>query len=173
VPALVLALAACGSPVETAGPAAATIPRGWSTVQTTTHELELTLPPWLGVFDNVGAIFANEPPAPGGSIETQLMASGPGPDQPDRGEDLVAWLDRKLADTGSGIPRITSVALPAGAALRYERVDRAGTPLEWHLVAWVIATPTGFAYLQIDGSPNGWRRHVGDFDTIAALLRSR
>ncbi len=172
--ALVLVLAACGGRGPSEVPAAAaTIPPGWVTVRSATGELELTLPPWLVPFDNMDPIFANEPPAPGAQIAMQLMAIGAGSvDTPSSG-DVAAWIDAKLKDVGSGVPVITRVGLPAGPAMRYERIDRAGTPREWHIVAYGIRTPSGYAYLQIDGSPDGWRRRSSDLEWIAQLLRAR
>jgi hypothetical protein len=142
-------------------------------VSTAAGDVQLTLPPWLVPFDTVGAIFANEPPAPGAPIALQLMATGArSPDAPSSG-DVAAWIDQKLKDVGSGVPVITRIGLPAGPAVRYERIDRAGTRDEWHFVAYGIRTASGYAYLQIDGSPDGWRRRARDFEWIAQLLRAR
>jgi hypothetical protein len=167
------AIAACSGTSATPepAPAVATVPPGWVTVSTSTRGLQLTLPPWLIPFDNVNVIFANEPPPPGGPIAVQLRASGPSIDGPRAGEDVARWFDATLADAGAGAPMVTRVALPAGPAVRYERIDRAGTIQEWHFLAYGISTPSGFAYVIIDGSPGGWRRRAADFEWIARLLR--
>jgi len=164
-------LAACSPSTPAPAPAAATVPPGWATVSTSTRGVQLTLPPWLIPFDTVNAIFANEQPPPGGSIAVQLRASGPTVDGPAPGQDVAGWLDSYLADPGSGVPVVTAITLPAGPAVRYERIDRAGTHDEWHILAYGITTPRGFAYLVIDGSPDGWRRRAADFEWIARLLR--
>ena len=65
------------------------------------------------------------------------------------------------------------VQLPTGSAIRYERVDRAGTALEWRFLVFAIRTATGVAYLQIDGTPAGWAARSPSFDLIAQLLRTR
>lgn len=152
-------------------PAIATVPPGWVTVSTSMPGVTLTLPPWLVPFDTLNVIFANEPPPPGGPIAIQLRASGPSIDGPAGGQDVVKWFDSTLADPGSGAPAVTRVLLPAGPAIRYERIDRAGTRNEWHILAYGITTPSGFAYVIIDGSPEGWRRRAADFESIGRLVR--
>jgi predicted small lipoprotein YifL len=171
---LVAVLAACGGRGPSEVPAAAaTIPPDWVTVTSATGDLQLTLPPWLVLFDTVGAIFANEPPAPGAAIALQLVAYGAGSaEQPPSG-DVAAWIDQKLRDVGSGVPSISRVVLPAGPTVRYERIDRAGTRNEWHILAFGIKTPSGYAYLQLDGSPDGWRRRASELEWIAQLVRAR
>jgi hypothetical protein len=95
-PVLVVALvvAACGSQVMSPAPAAQVpvAPDDWVVVSTAGAELQMTLPPWLGVFDNSGAIFASEAPPPGTTeIPIQLMAVPPGMDAaPEAGGDLLA-----------------------------------------------------------------------------------
>lgn len=172
---VVAVVAACGGRGPSEAPAAvATVPPDWVTVSSAGGDLQLTLPPWLVPFDTVGAIFANEPPAPGAPIALQLMALGAGSaEQPASADAAAAWIDAKLRDVGSGMPVVTRVGLHAGPAIRYERIDRAGTRDEWHIVAYAIRTASGYAYLQIDGSPDGWRRRASELDWIALLLRAR
>lgn len=181
---IVLALAGCGSDAPTATPERTTwsAPADWKVVTTDTGDLQLTLPPWLGVFDNRGAIFANEPPPPiGGEIPIQLLAMGPDrAAQLEFDDDHVAWIELHVsgqpqgaANPGEGLPSITRVQLPAGLATRYVRIDRPGTPLEWRFLVFAIQTPTGLAYLQIDGTAVGWATRSADFDHIALLLRTR
>ena len=172
--ALSVAVAGCVGLAPSEAPApASTVPPDWVAVRTDGGDVQLLLPRWLEPFDTLNAIFANERPAPGGSIAVQLMASGPGSEQPPASLDVVTWIDVRLRDIGSGIPMVTRIALPAGPAVRYERIDRAGTPDEWHLLVYAIKTPTGYAYLQMDGSPDGWRRRASEFESIAMLLRAR
>ncbi len=174
--ALISVLAACGGREPSAAPTPApaeTVPPDWVTVRSDGGDLQLTLPPWLVSFDTVGAIFANEPPVPGAPIALQLMATGAGSGDTPSSGDVAAWIDRKLHDVGSGVPVVTQVSLPAGLAIRYERIDRAGTRDEWHIVAYGIRTASGYPYLQIDGSPDGWRRRASELDLIAQLVRAR
>ena len=170
------ALAGCGAapPSPAAAPTTA-IPEGWITVSTAGAEIQLTLPPWLVVFDNANAIFANEAPPPGeNEIPIQLMAVPPGIDaDPAPGEDLVAWIDARLDDPGKGLPLVTEVSLPAGTAVRYERIDRAGTPTAWHILAFAMQTRSGAVYLVIDGQPDAWPARAEDIERIPLLLRVR
>jgi hypothetical protein len=178
-PVLVVALvvAACGSQVMSPAPAAQVpvAPDDWVVVSTAGAELQMTLPPWLGVFDNSGAIFASEAPPPGTTeIPIQLMAVPPGMDAaPEAGGDLLAWLDTRLEDPGKGVPVVTEVNLPAGPAIRYARLDRAGTPTEWQILAFAIRTPSGVAYLMIDGLPSAWPAHADEIERIPFLVRVR
>ena len=65
---------------------------GWVTVSTTGAEIQLTLPPWLQVFDNINAIFANEAPAQGeNEIPIQLMAVPPGIDVRSLVRGMTSW----------------------------------------------------------------------------------
>lgn len=168
-------VAACGSQAAAIEPPAAppaAIPEGWVTVSTMGGELQITLPPWLLVFDNNGAIFANEAPQPGeNEIPIQLMAEPPGIDSdPGPGGDLVAWIDARLDDPGKGVPLVTRVSLPAGPAVRYERLDRAGTPTAWRILAFGIQSRTGAVFLVLDGLPNAWLAHAADIEQIPFLL---
>lgn len=177
------ALAGCDSVAPTTAPDATTwsAPSDWAVVATDGGDLQLTLPPWLVAFDTRGAIFANEPPAPVGDIAVQLLAKGPDRSaQLEFGANLVAWIELHVSGVGQGVtnpgegrPSVQGLQLPAGPAVRYTRVDRAGTPLEWRFLVFAIQTPTGLAYLQIDGTAAGWAARSAEFDHIALLLRTR
>jgi hypothetical protein len=165
---------ACAAPAPSSDPVVApTIPPGWVTVSTTGAEIQLTLPPWLHVFDNMNALFANEAPRQGESeIPIQLMAIPPGIDSdPGPGGDLVTWIDTRLDDPGKGVPVVTEISLPAGPAVRYERLDRAGTPMAWRILAFAVRTRSGVAYLMIDGLPDTWPGRAADIERIPFLLR--
>lgn len=169
--ALGLGIVGCGAPGPTEAPAW-TVPPDWVTVSTAGGGLQVTLPPWLVVFDNVNAIFANEPPLPGGEIPMQLMLLPPGSEiQPGSGQDLGAWVAARLQGTGQGTPTVRRVTLPAGPAVRFERIDRAGTRTAWRFLAFAIETPAGVAYLQLDGPPDGWAAREADLERIPTLLR--
>jgi hypothetical protein len=175
---LVATFVGCEAPVaQTASSAAprVAVPAGWVTVSTAGAELQMSLPPWLLVSDNMNAIFANEVPRAGSSeIPIQLMAVPPGIDtDPGPGGDLVAWIDTRLGDAGKGVPVITEVSLPAGSAVRYERLDRTGLPTAWHILALAIRTRSGIAYLLIDGLPDAWPGRREDIERIPFLLRVR
>lgn len=170
-------LAGCGSQARSPAPVVAppTIPPGWVTVSTPGAEIQLTLPPWLEVFDNMNAIFASEAPRPGeNEIPIQLMAVPPGVDSdPGPGGDLVAWIDTRLDDPGKGVPVVTPVNLPAGPSIRYERLDRAGTPAAWHILAFAVRSRSGVVYLMIDGLPDAWPARAEAIERIPFLLRVR
>ena len=180
---IALAVAGCDSAAPTAAPDAAlwSAPPDWVDVATDGGDLRLTLPPWLVTFDNHGAIFANEPPEPGVEIPVQLLAKGPDrAAQLEFGTDLVAWINlhvsgaaQGLTNPGEGRPSVTGVQLPAGPGVRYARIDRPGTALEWRFLVFAITTPTGLAYLQFDGTAAGWAERSAEFDHIALLLRTR
>ena len=68
---------------------------------------------------------------------------------------------------------MSEVNLPSGRGVRFERIDRAGTPTEWRILAFAIRTPSGVAYLQIDGLPDAWPGHAEDVERIPFLLRFR
>jgi hypothetical protein len=169
-------LAACAPQASSPEPVAApTIPPGWVTVSSAGAEIQLTLPPWLVVFDNTSAIFANEAPRQGESeIPIQLIAVPPGVDSdPGPGDELVAWIDTRLGDPGKGVPVVSQIDLPAGQAVRYERLDRAGTPMAWHILAFAIRAQSGAVYLMIDGRPDAWPARANDIERIPFLLRVR
>ena len=170
-------LAACGSQVTSPAPADPvwTPPPGWVTVSNAESSFQLTLPPYIKVGDTRGAIFANEAPPPGqGEIPIQLWAQGPIIDDgPRPGEELVMWVERRLENPAKGVPTVTRVALPAGAGIRYDRVDGAGTPHPWRIVVFAIETPRGPAWLMIDGPPDEWAARATDLERIPMLFRVR
>jgi hypothetical protein len=145
-------------------------PEGWTWVASDDGGLRLSLPPWLRAFDTQGAIFANELPAGEG---LQLLAEGPrsAEPQPASGEDLRAWIATRLADVGAGEPVFRDVLLPAGPALMLERIDRPATTSARRHRAWAIRTPTGVAFLWIDGPPGAWDPHVDDVARIPMFLQ--
>jgi hypothetical protein len=139
-------------------------------------DLQLTLPPWLEMFDNHGAIFANmRPMAPGGPIPIQLWAQGPEgiEEQPAPGEELVHWVERRLDNPAKGVPTVTRVVLPAGAGIRYDRIDRDATGWAWRIVVFGLETPRGAAWLQLDGPPEEWAARADDLERVAMLFRVR
>lgn len=177
--AVLLAAAAigCGSPASSV-PAAMptwTPPPDWVTVTNVEGSIQLTLPPSIRVGDRQGAIFANEAPPPGTSeIPIQLWAEGPILDgAPGAADDLAAWIDRRLPSPVRGSPIVTRISLPAGSGIRYERLDAAGTPNEWRIVAFVIETQRGIGWLMIDGPPDEWAERAEILERIPFLFRIR
>jgi hypothetical protein len=162
----------CAAPTVTPEPVPPTTPPGWTTFETATHDIRLTLPPWLVPHDTTNAIYALDPPGPVVAPRALLlMASGPAFMQPAPAQDALAWIDQMMEDTGSGEPVVTRVSLPAGAAVRYERIDRAGTPDEHRLLVFAIRTSSGYAWLQIDAPPEVWQSRAADIEWIPRLLR--
>ena len=174
---LALAAIGCGGPNATPQPNLAvwSPPPDWVTVSNVEGSIQLTLPPNIQAFDNHGAIFANEPPrAAGAEIPIQVWAEGPVTDDTPRpGEDLLAWVERRLENPGKGTPTVTQVSLPAGAGIRYDRVDSAGTPNAWRIVVFAIETPSGVAWLLLDGPPDEWAARAEDLERVALLFRVR
>jgi hypothetical protein len=174
---LAAAVAACDSPTTTPQPNANadSPPSDWVTVSNLEGSIQLALPPYIQAFDNHGAIFANEPPrAPGADIPIQVWAQGPiTDDAPRPGEDLLAWVERRLENPGKGTPTVTNVSLPAGAGIRYDRVDSAGTPNAWRIVVFAIESPRGVAWLMLDGPPDEWAARAEDLERVALLFRVR
>jgi hypothetical protein len=170
-------LAACGSPVTSPAPNAPawTPPPDWVTVSDDAGSIQLTLPRSIEVFDRRGAIFASEAPPPGETdIPIQLWAQGPIiDDHPRDGESLVAWVERRLANPGKGVPTVTPVALAAGDGIRYDRVDSAGTDHPWRIVVFAIETSRGAAWLMIDGPPGEWAARAHDLERIPMLFSVR
>jgi hypothetical protein len=147
-------------------------PAGWSTVTSDAGDVQLTLPPWLVPFDKTGAVFANEVVV-GGGQGIELLAEGPGTAEPQPGlEGSAQRLERRIESPGSGVPVRSRVQLPAGAAVRVERVDHPGTPLAWRFDAYAIDTPRGTAFLLIDGPPDAWAGREDDIARITLLLRA-
>ena len=169
--------AACGSSSATPQPnlAAWTPPPDWVTVSNTEGSIQLTLPPWLQVFDNHGAIFANEPPVAPGANFVSLWAQGPAgiENQPLEGEDLATWTGRRLENPAEGVPTVTRVALPAGSGIRYDRIDSDASGYQWRIVVFAITTPRGAAWLQVDGPPDLWAARAEDLERVALLFRVR
>lgn len=174
-------LTACGSPAATPSPNAeiGMPPPGWVQVSSIDgangRGFQLLLPPSIEVSDNRGAIFANErPPAAGAEIPIQVMADGPDRQAPQDSTSLARWIGNRLMvaqEPGAGVPTITSAQHPAGPAVRYERVDRAGTAQAWHLLAVAFVTPRGVVYLQIDGPEAAWAARRTQAELIVTWFR--
>jgi hypothetical protein len=169
---MLLFFGACASEPPSTTQAAATTPAGWITTTSERQDLRLTLPAWLEVFENRGAVFANEVIATG-EQGLQLMAEGPrtAEPQPRSGEDVRVWLERKVGAPGQGEAAISWIDLPAGPAFVLERVDRAGTPSAWRITAYAIETDVGVVFLLIDGPQDSWAGHEDDARLIPHLLR--
>lgn len=167
----------CGSPTTSPEPAADpwTPPPGWVTVSSVEGNISLTLPPWLQTFDNGGGIFANEPPPGlGAQIPMQLMAQGPVIDDgPNPGESVLGWIERRLEEPGRGEPTVTRVMLPAGPATRYDRLDVVGTTYAWRFMVFVVETPRGLAWLEVDGPPDSWPTRAEDLSHLVSSFRVR
>lgn len=150
-------------------------PPAWVAVSSNNGSIEVTLPPWLRAFDRTGAIFANEPPpAPGAQIPMELLALGPGTDDGLRpGEDLLSWVERRLDSPVRGVPTVVRVTLPAGAGIRYDRVDGAATAAPWRIVVYAIQTPRGAAWLQFDGPVASWPQRAEDLAHVALTFQVR
>ena len=148
-------------------------PPDWTRVVSGAGDLSLALPPWLQAFDTSGAVFANEVMA-AGQQGLQLLAEGPktAEPQPRSTDSIQQWLERRVASAGMGAPSVSEVDLPVGKATVIERVDRAGTVGEWRFAAYAYRTPTGVAYLLIDGPPARWEGRDDDVARIARLLRT-
>jgi len=174
---IALVAVACGSAATPPQPNAVTWtpPPDWLTVSNAEGSIQLTLPPWLQVFDNHGAIFANEPPVVPGATFISLWAQGPAgiENQPLEGEDLAAWTTRRLENPAEGVPTVTRVALPAGAGIRYDRIDSDDGGYRWRIVVFAIQTPRGAAWLQLDGPPERWAARADDLERVAFLFRIR
>jgi hypothetical protein len=167
-------VAGCGSPAPTRDPSAMawSPPPDWVTVSGNSG-VQLTLPPYIFVFDVQNAIFANEAPPPGETdIPIQLWAQGPNTDeQPRNGESLAAWIERRLDNPAKGIPTVTPVSFPAGAGIRYDRVDSDASGWAWRIVVFALQTPRGVAWLMIDGPPDEWAARAADLERIPYLFR--
>jgi hypothetical protein len=166
-----LVVSACASePAVTATSPPLVVPADWVISTSLSRDLRLALPPWLVASNTTGAIFAHEVVAPGGQ-GLQLLAEGPRSEvQPGLGEDLRAWLARRLADPGSGAPVFQDVLLPAGSAVMMERIDRVGTATAWRHRAWAIRMRAGVAFLWIDGPPGAWSAREDDLARIPMFL---
>lgn len=169
--ATLLVLGGCASEPLTTIQTPPTQPAGWITTASETRDLRLTLPDWLVVFESSGAVFANEV-RPAGEQGLQLMAEGPrtATPGPRSGENLRLWIERKVGAPGQGRPAFESIRLPSGPALVLGRVDRAGTPTAWRIMAYAIETDFGVAFLMIDGPHDMWAGHEDDVLLIPHLV---
>ncbi len=176
------AAAACGSPA--ASPAATVEARAdWVVFTSDPGHFQVTLPPWLigpgspDVPHSEPVLWANEPLAPGetaaSTLRIELRVNGPGFAAPSESQDLPTWLRSMHQSETAGVPVITRVLLPAGSAVRLEQVNLRGAPEAQHLLAFVIETSSGLAYLQIHGYEFAWHGRAADIELIAQGLRFR
>ena len=135
-------------------------------------DLWLSMPPLLVPFERSGAVFANQV-VPAGDQGLKLLAEGPrtATPQPER-EGAQRWLEERITAPDAGPAIVRDGFLPAGSAIRIERVDRVGTSTAWRLVAYAISTPHGTAYLLIDCPPEAWTGRDADLALIAQLVRT-
>lgn len=173
---LAAAVLGCGAPSATAPPVAPgwTPPPDWVTVSGNSG-VQLTLPPYIVVFDVQNAIFANEAPPPGTSeVPIQVWAHAPNNDErPHDGEGLAAWVERRLDNPAKGIPTVTPMRFPAGQGIRYDRIDSDASGWARRIVVFAIETPKGAAWLMIDGPPEEWAARAADLERIPLLFRVR
>ena len=169
---LVLALGAC-SPAANALPTRPPVPAGWTIVEADSGGLRLALPPDIVAFDTIGAIFANQPPPAPGAEWIQLMAEGPGSEsQPDPGESLDHWLERRWLsqEPDRGQTTTRELGLPAGTAVELKTSLAAATGHERLVTLYAIRSASGVAFLVIDGPPDTMRSRAADLDLIPFLL---
>ena len=187
LPAILLAAAACApQPAPTVAEPIATpalsVPADWVTFTSATGDFEVALPPWLigpgspDIDRDESALWANEPLAPGeqaaSTLRIELRVNGPGSlGDPPEDQDLPAMLRVMHQSETSGVPVITRVVLPGGSAVRLEAVNLRGAPNAQHVVAFLIETPSGLAYLQVHGYEFAWHERAADVELIAQMLR--
>jgi hypothetical protein len=159
-----------------AGPAgppapASTVPPGWMTFTSDAGDLRVPLPPWMVPFDGT---FANEPPMHPGDPFLEMILEGPrtAEPQPRPGDDLGAWLLAKT-DLEAFEATPSPVRLPAGPAVSLTRVIPNGTPTPWRVVAFAIASPSGVAFILIDGPANRWEARREELELIPWLVELR
>lgn len=179
--AAILLVAGCGGvdvPSVPASIATVDAPADWQVVTTDDGTMQLTLPPWVTVVDTQNAIHAKSAPAaPGQDTEFWVMAIEPGMhsgDEPNRlreGEDLSQWLDRRLGAEPGLVATTTTVALPAGVAVRLEGVAPAGAPDARHILAFAMSRPAGVAYFQVMGPESAWPARQADIERMVLLFR--
>lgn len=188
LPAILLTAAACApqpAPTTVAEPIATPalgVPGDWVTFTSGPGDFEVTLPPWLigprspDMDRDESVLSANEPLAPGeqaaSTLRMELRVNGPGSlGDPPEDQDLPAMLRFMHQSETSGVPVITRVVLPGGSAVRLEAVNLRGAPNAQHVVAFLIETPSGLAYLQVHGYEFAWHERATDVELIAQTLR--
>ena len=68
-------------------------------------------------------------------------------------------------------PRAATPVSPAGAGIRYDRIDSDASGWAWRIVVFAIETPKGAAWLMIDGPPEEWAARAEDLERIPPLFR--
>lgn len=163
-------LAAC----EVASPPAPrpTTPPGWTTVESSAGGLWVDLPPWIVAFDTSGSVLANEPPREDGTwIQVLAMPPDPAGPQAASAAEAQSWLEDQFDSPNAGPATVRTVDLPGGSAIRFDRVDGAGTPQARRFNAYAFQTPTGLALLVIDGAVDAWTGREADLELIPQLIR--
>jgi hypothetical protein len=169
-------------PPPTPEPAALAIPADWVTFTSGAADFRVALPPWLvrpgspDIVPGESGLWANEPLAAGEAAASmtrvELRVNGPGSlGDPPEDQDLPAMLRFMHGSETAGVPVITRVVLPAGPAVRLERVDLRGSPEALHLLAFLIETPAGLAYVQVHGYEFAWHERAADVELIVQGLR--
>jgi hypothetical protein len=149
-------------------------PPDWHVVEADSRDMRLALPPWMGVADTAGAIFANEPPPADGGGWLQVLAVGPGSacPQPRPGDTLEGWVETFWF---AGRPEVgprhaRKRTLPAGPAVEVRATVAAGTPEEWAVIAYAIEGPSGVGLLVLDGPVAAVAAREPELLLIARLL---
>ncbi len=148
------------------------VPDGWTATLASSRDLRLTLPPYLGVQDVDGTVFANE--SPGGNPSwLGLTAAGPASTvQPRAGQSLESWLRSFLSSTPHGPVETRTISLPAGPAVELRALAAEGTPEEAQVVLYAIQTDDGAAFLWMTGRPEDFVNHAADLRLIPQLLET-
>jgi hypothetical protein len=183
--ALALVAAGCGKAEPRPEPVASLVVLAdWVTFTSGPGDFRVTLPPWLigprspDIPADESVLFASEPLAPGESaastVRIQMRVNGSGSiGPPPEGEDPSVFLRWMHESETSGVPVVTRALLPAGPAARLEQVNLRGTPNASHVLAFLIETPFGLAYLQFDGYEFAWHGRAEDIELIAQSVRFR
>jgi hypothetical protein len=170
---LVLATAACDSLLRTA-PLAGEAPPGWEVVTVVDFggiaTASLALPPSFHATDHPPAGVDNRADA---LTRDGLTLQFEGPRNPDSqlrpGEDLHGILERRLDSDGKGEPTYTNIELPAGPAVRVDRVDQRGEGT-FRIVCYAIRMPVGTASLLFDGQLAAYAGHELEIAQIAMRI---
>jgi hypothetical protein len=148
------------------------VPDGWTATLASSRDLRLTLPPYLGVEDVDGTVYANEAPA-GNPNWLGLMAAGPASaEQPRPGQSLESWLRSFLSQAPLGEVETRTISLPAGQAVELRALAAEGTPEVAQVVLYAILTEDGAAFLWLTGRPEDFVNHAADLQLIPQLLET-
>jgi hypothetical protein len=148
------------------------VPDGWIATLASSRDLRLTLPPYLGVQDVDGTVFANE--SPGGNPSwLQVMAAGPtSAEQPRAGQSLESWLRSFLSQAPLVGVQTRAISLPAGQAVELRAFAEEGTPEVAQIVLYAVQTADGAAFLWLTGRPEDFVNHAADLQLIPQLLET-